>query len=83
MLQITLAPTSIAFKLFEQRRRRFLITAGQIERQPNFPPSSSHQRRFDEVVTQDFPPSGARPGNRARAQCLRKGSTRIIALCPQ
>src|SRR5262245_53954625 len=76
MLQIPLAPTSVANRKIGQRWRYLLVTARHPRNHVHSPAASAHQRSLDEIVTHDgsaewlaareFRQSGAL-GERARA----------------
>src|SRR5665213_1890818 len=54
VLQVALAPSPVAFEKFDQGRRRGLVTAADVGRQPEVPAGASQQRRFDKIVAHDF-----------------------------
>src|SRR5262245_50223307 len=54
VLEIALTPSPVTLELVQKGRRRLLVAAVQIRRDPDFPPGTSHQRTFDEVMAQEF-----------------------------
>ncbi len=82
--QVALAPAPVALELVDQVRRHLLVAAAQVVGDLHRPAGASHQRRFDEIVRQDFARqrAAARAGAPS-AQCRMNGATRMIALWPQ
>src|SRR4051812_9777391 len=54
MLQVALAPALIALSKGPHRRRALLEAAVEIVREADLVAGTAHQRRFDEIVTEDF-----------------------------
>src|ERR1700730_13402523 len=52
MLEVPLAPSTIAFHVFRQIRRQTFIAAVEIIGKPDFPTGVPHQRCFDEIMAQ-------------------------------
>ena len=73
VLQIALAPALVALGKVDQRGRAFLVAALQIVRQADLEACPANQRRFDEVVAEDFAPQ------RSVARQLRQAAALVNA----
>src|SRR5262245_57309729 len=73
VLKIALAPSPVALQLVQKRRRRLLVAAIKIPRDPDFPPGAPHQSALDEVMAQDFAAQRGAPRQSTEAAVPHEG----------
>ena len=74
VLQVALAPAPVARGEIDQRRRAFLVAAGEIRQHVDRPARPAHEGRLDEVVAEDVPAEGRAAGQVRQAAMGREGA---------
>src|SRR5690242_3345687 len=73
VLQVALAPATIAFQVLDHRRRRLFVAAAEIFRQVHLPAGATHQSGFDEIVTHRTATDSAPAGQLGERTMLDEG----------
>ena len=80
VLEVALTPAAIPLHLLEQRRRHFLVRAGEIVGEPHLPAGAPEQRRLDEVVAQDLAAERLAPRQAGQAAAVGKDFPALVGV---